>query len=200
MPKIEDIKLDLEEVEAAASHSSAVAGLPRTRPSDWLEAVVRFVGNIFIWTWVPLILLIVANVILRYAVGRSFIAMEELQWHLYAVGFMIALSYGVLNDSHVRVDVVAEHMEERTRAWIELFGLLFLLLPFAWIMVEYALPVVQRSYRIGEVSSAPGGLPMRWILKSFLVSSFALIFLAGLARFLRITALLFGFPKPRNRH
>lgn len=197
MPDIKPIKLDLDEVEAAAAKSATVPGLPRTLLSDWIEAFVRFIGNIFIWIWVPLILLIVTNVVLRYAFGHNNIAMEEMQWHLYGVGFMIALSYAVLNDSHVRVDVWAEHMRPRTRAWIELFGLVVLLLPFALLMVDYALPVVERSYRLGEVSSAPGGLPMRWIFKSFLIIGFGLIFLAGLARLIRVCSMLFDLPRPR---
>ena len=72
--------------------------------------------------------------------------MEELQWHLYAIGFLLGLGYAVDLDGHVRVDVVAEHWSPRRRAWIEFFGLLLFVVPFIWIVVANAIPFVQRAY------------------------------------------------------
>jgi TRAP-type mannitol/chloroaromatic compound transport system permease small subunit len=193
----EDITLDVDKVEEAGARSHALT-FPRTTPSDVLEKLVELVGKLCSWIWVILIVLIVVNVVLRYALRTNFIAMEEMQWHLYAVGFLMALSFAILFDGHVRVDVVAERLQLRTRAWIELFGILLLILPFVYVVVSYAIPFVQRSYQIGEVSAAPGGLPYRWFIKSFIITGFVFIGIAAVARLMRVTAFLFGWPQPKN--
>ncbi len=193
-----EIKIDLDKVDDAVTHTSSAVQYPRTLPSDILEGVVDFVGKLFTWIWVPLMLLVVGNVILRYAAGTNIIALEELQWHLFAAGFMIGLSYCYLHDGHVRVDVLAEHFRPRTRAAIEVFFTLAFFLPFCYFILQYAWPFVERSYRINEISAAPGGLPMRWIIKSFIISAFVLLAMAGVARLIRAFALLTGFPRPRG--
>lgn len=193
-----EINIDLEKVDEAVTHGSTAIQYPRTLPSDVLEAIVSFFGKVFSWIWVPLMLLVVSNVVLRYALGTNIIALEELQWHLYAAGFMIGLSFCFLHDGHVRVDVFAEHFQPRTRAWIEILGTLIFFLPFCYYILSYAWPFVERSYRIAEVSAAPGGLPMRWIIKSFIIYAFVLLAMAGLARLIRAFALLTGFPRPRR--
>lgn len=193
----DEIELDVEKVEKAGARGHALL-FPRTAPSDALEKMVEVVGKACSWIWVVLIVLIVVNVALRYVVGTNYIAMEEMQWHLYAVGFLMALSFAVLFDGHVRVDVVAERLTLRARAWIELCGILYLLMPFVYIVIDWAIPFVQRAYQIGEVSAAPGGLPYRWAIKSFIIVGFAFIGIAALARLLRVTAFLFGLPRPKN--
>lgn len=192
----EEIQLDVEKVDAAATRGTALA-FPRTTPSDWLEAFIKWTGYLFAFIWIPLILLIVTNVVLRYAFRESYIALEELQWHLYAVGFMMALAYTIQADGHVRVDVLAERFTLRRRAWIELLGILCLMLPFALVVLYWGYPFVERAHRVNEVSAAPGGLPMRWIIKSFILWGFGLVVIAALARLLRVTAYLFGLPRPR---
>ena len=193
----DEIELDVDKVEEAGARGHALS-FPRTAPSDALEKIVELVGKACSWLWVVLIVLIVANVALRYIIGTNYIAMEEMQWHLYAVGFLMALSFAILYDGHVRVDVVAERLQLRTRGWIELFGILLLILPFVYVVVSYAIPFVERSYQIGEVSAAPGGLTHRWIIKSFIIIGFLFIAVAAIARLMRVTAFLFGLPRPKN--
>jgi TRAP-type mannitol/chloroaromatic compound transport system permease small subunit len=162
-----------------------------------IDRFVRGLAAIFNWIWVILIVLIVVNVTLRYVVGTNFIAMEELQWHLYAIGFMLGLGYAVDVDGHVRVDVIAERLSPRKRAWIELLGLVLVVLPLCYIIITNAIPFVERAYSLNEVSAAPGGLPYRWLIKSVIVIAFVYLGLAALSRLLRVTAHLFGFPTPR---
>jgi len=193
-----EYKLDLQKIEEAVAHKAAAVTYPRTLISDVLEWIVDTFGKIFSWIWIALMLLVVGNVIMRYVLGTNFIALEELQWHLYAAGFMIGLSYCFLHDGHVRVDVLAEHLALRKRAVIEILGILILFLPFCYLILSYAYPFVERSYRINEVSAAPGGLPMRWIIKSVIPVAFGLLMMAGVARLLRALSLLTGFPRARR--
>jgi TRAP-type mannitol/chloroaromatic compound transport system permease small subunit len=190
------LELDLRAVDAAAARGHAL-DFPRTRVSDAIDGFVGAFHYVINWIWVVLVLLIVVNVVLRYLVGTSMVWMEEVQWHLYAVGFMIGLAYALKLDGHVRVDVVADRLRPRTRAWIELLGLVLLVLPLCGIMLWWGWPFVARAWQINEVSAAPGGLPHRWVIKSVILLAFGLIALAATSRLLRITALLFGLPKPR---
>ena len=192
------VDIDLDAVEAASARGHAL-DFPRTAISDVIDAFVHGVAAVFNWIWLLLIVLIVVNVVLRYVVGTNFIAMEEMQWHLYAVGFLLGLGYAVDLDGHVRVDVVAEHWPPRRRAWIEFFGLLLFVFVFIWIVVANAIPFVERSFALKEVSAAPGGLPYRWVIKAFIIIAFAYLGLATLSRFLRVCAYLFGVPAPRTR-
>jgi TRAP-type mannitol/chloroaromatic compound transport system permease small subunit len=144
------------------------------------------------WVWAALLLAIVANVTLRYVFGSGRIEFEEVQWHLYALGFLAGLSYGVQSDSHVRVDVLSERFSPRTLAWVELYGVLLLLVPFIALIVTFGVPFAWESWRSGEVSPSPGGLPQRWLIKSALPLGFALLGLATLGRLARVFAFLFG--------
>lgn len=191
------VDIDLDAVEAASARGHAL-DFPRNAISNAIDRFVRGLAAVFNWIWLVLIVLIVANVLLRYVVGTNYIALEELQWHLYAVGFLLGLGYAVDLDAHVRVDVVAEHWPNRRRAWIEFFGILLFLVPFIYVVVAYALPFVTRAYAINEVSAAPGGLPYRWAIKAFIIIAFAYLGLATLSRFLRVCTDLFGRPTPRQ--
>jgi TRAP-type mannitol/chloroaromatic compound transport system permease small subunit len=170
--------------------------LPRTRISNAIDRFIMRVGNAASWIWVLLVIGIITNVTLRYVFGRATVWLEELQLYFYAIGFMIGLSYAITWDRHVRVDALAERWSRRTRAWVELLGMVFLLLPFSIAILVEAVPYALTSFDLNEGSPAPGGLPYTWILKSFIVWGFALIFLAALSRLLRCTALLFDRPRP----
>ncbi len=183
----------------SASREYDISGareLPRTHLSILLDRGVEKVGDIVSWLWLILVGIIVVNVTMRYLFGEGRIEFEELQWHFYAVGFLVGLSYCVVSDTHVRVDVLHTGFSLRKKAWIELFGILFFLLPFIILVVNYAVPFVIRSWEMNEISDAPGGLPYRWAIKSFLFFGFVLLLVAAVARLSRVTALLFRFPRP----
>lgn len=180
----------------AGDDSPADTSLPRTRITDILDGIVRHIGQAAAWLWAILVLVIVYNVVQRYVFGQGAIWLEEVQWHIYAIGFILGLSYAITADRHVRVDVLAERWRPKTIAWVELFGILFLLLPFTISILAAAVPFIEVSYRLNERSSAPGGLPYRWMIKSFILWGFALLSLAALSRLLRCTAAIFGWPRP----
>ncbi len=165
--------------------------LPATRFSRAADAIIERIGTLASWLWAVLLVVIVANVVMRYAFSLGRIEFEELQWHLYSAGFLIAMSFAVNTDSHIRVDVVRARLSERVRAWIELYGLMLLLLPFVTIILIHSTPFVINSFLDGEVSSSPGGLPYRWLIKAMLLVGFGLLALAALSRLTRIWAYLF---------
>jgi TRAP-type mannitol/chloroaromatic compound transport system permease small subunit len=166
--------------------------LPETAISRRLDAWIRRIGDIASWIWIGLVGVVVSNVVLRYAFGEGRIEFEELQWHLYATGFLVALSYAVQSDDHVRVDFLHARFSARLQAWVELYGITLLLFPFTALVLVHSAPFIAHSFSLGEVSAAPGGLPFRWLMKSTLFAGFALLGLAALSRLLRVAAFLFG--------
>ena len=164
--------------------------LPRTVLSMAIDRVIELFGEVASWLWTVLMMLIVYQVIQRYAFGKGSIMMEEMQWHLYSVGFLLGLAVTEIRERHVRIDVLAEMLPQRGRLWIELIGIVGLLLTFVAVMLWFAWPFVQSSYQLHEVSAAPDGLPYRWMLKSFIITALVLLGLAGLSRLSRVIAAL----------
>lgn len=163
---------------------------PNPAFSRALDAVVAFISVFAHATWIVLVGIILANVVMRYFLGGVLVALEELQWHLYAFAFMVGLSYTLVHDQHVRVDVLAERWPKRRRAWIEIFAMLVLVIPFAGVILFDSFDFIEFSIRLNERSRSPGGLPYRWILKSVIPLAMGLVILAALARTARMIALL----------
>lgn len=177
---------------ADPSHQAGPSGLvlPTTALSRGIDRLLAFTGELASALWTVLVLVIVVQVVARYAFGTGSIMMEELQWHLYAVGFMLGLGFTEMRERNVRIDVLAECWSQRTRLKVELFGLVALLLSFVIVVLWYAVPFVATSWQLSEVSAAPGGLPYRWFLKSFIVTGFVLLALSAVGRITRVWAAL----------
>lgn len=165
--------------------------LPHTAFSRRVDPLLVKMGQWVSWLWAALLVVIVVNVVARYAFGQGRIEFEEIQWHLYSAGFLLGLAYTYEADAHIRVDVLHERLSPRRKAWIELYGIVLFLLPFIALILIYSVPFVISSYRFGEVSQAPGGLPLRWIIKAMLPLGFALLLVAVISRLTRVWALLF---------
>jgi TRAP-type mannitol/chloroaromatic compound transport system permease small subunit len=170
--------------------------LPTTRISQGMDRVIAAIGKGASWLWVVLTGVIIWAVVGRYAFDHGSVTLEEVQWHLAGIGWLLGLAYTLVVDDHVRVDVIHERLSLKGQGWVELFGLVFLLLPFLGLAVYEMVPYAFSSWQQGETSQAPAGLPYRWVLKGVLALSFVLLILAALSRLLKVTALLFGFPTP----
>ncbi len=153
---------------------------------DFLDKIVTKIGHTIMWTNGVLIFVIILQVILRYGFGHGRVVLEELQWHLYALGIMFGASYAMTQDSHIRVDIIHANLSEKWQKRWDLFGIIFLLLPFVIIIFHQSLDFVYESWRVGERSNAPIGLPFRWLIKGVIPASFALLALSVVSRALRI--------------
>ena len=154
--------------------------------SDTLDGFVQKLGHVFMWSNGLLIFAIIIQVVLRYGFGHGLVVLEELQWHLYAVGIMFGASYAVTVDSHIRVDIIHANLSEKWKKRWDLFGIFFLLLPFVLIIFHQSLDFVWEAWRVGERSDAPSGLPFRWLIKGVIPASFGLLALAVVSRAIRI--------------
>ncbi|MEM1048978.1 MAG: TRAP transporter large permease subunit [Pseudomonadota bacterium] len=153
-----------------------------TRLARGLDTIVRSVGHVVMWANVILVITIISQVGLRYLFDLNFPKLDEMQWHLYALTTMIGLSYAVTTDSHVRVDILRMGFSPRARRAVESAGILVLVMPFCYLMVDQGIDYFQDSYRVNERSDSPTGLPARWALKAVIPISFALLAMAAAAR------------------
>ncbi|HKK55127.1 TRAP transporter small permease subunit [Marinobacter sp.] len=169
---------------------------PTTWPSQVMDAVIAAIGKTASWLWIVVTGVIIYAVVGRYAFGAGSVMLEEVQWHLAGAGWLLGLGYTLVTDDHVRVDVIHERLSLKGQGWVELFGLVVLLLPFLVLAVWEMVPYAYSSWQQGETSAAPAGLSHRWVLKGVLALSFVLLIVAALSRLLKVTAFLFGFPKP----
>ncbi len=164
--------------------------LPHTKISARLDKFVTKIGEYSSLLWIVTIGFILYSVVSRYAFGQGSVMLEEIQWHLAGAAWLIGLSYTLVDNEHVRVDVLHERLSIKTQAWIEVFGLALLLLPFLFISLNEMIPYVYSSYEQGEVSISPNGLPYRWLIKAFLPFAIVLLIIAAFSRLLRLKAFL----------
>lgn len=155
---------------------------------NFLDTIIQKIGHTVMWVNGILIIIIILQVVLRYGFGRGLVVLEELQWHLYAIGIMFGASYSQTLDSHIRVDIIHARLSDKWRKRWDLFGIIFLLLPFIIIIFHQSLDFVYESWRVNERSDAPLGLPWRWAIKSVIPASFTLLIVATLSRAIRIIA------------
>ena len=158
--------------------------------SDSIDAFIRKVGHGIAWVYVLLVLVIITQVTLRKGFSSGLIVLEELQWHLYAIGVMFGISYAQVNNAHIRVDLFYGGFRQRTKYIIEVIGIILLVLPFIYVIFSHSLDFVADSWRINESSSSPSGLPWRWAIKAVIPVSFGLLGLAVISRLIRDFVLL----------
>jgi TRAP-type mannitol/chloroaromatic compound transport system permease small subunit len=147
----------------------------------WIDTVNDYVGRAVSWTTLLLVLVTFADVVMRYFFNTSFVFTQELEWHIFAFIFLMGAGYTLKNDGHVRVEVFFGRLSPKGKAWINLVGVLFFLIPTCLLFIKTSLPFVLESYHVMEGSPDPGGIPYRYILKSCIPAGYALILLQGLS-------------------
>jgi TRAP-type mannitol/chloroaromatic compound transport system permease small subunit len=163
-----------------------------------VDEIIRRIGHLFSWLNVILVFVIILQVFLRYVMGMGLVVLEEIQWHLYAVGIMFGLSYCVVQDTHIRLDLVYENLSSRSKEWVELLGNLLLLSPIVIIILIHSWDFFFDSWMLKERSDSPIGLPARYIIKSFLLSGFGFLALATFSKMVRSVAFLLSKNRPEE--
>ena len=126
--------------------------------------------------------------------GRIFEStlLQEMEWHFHTALFALVLGYGCIHNSHVRVDLVREHLPYRKKAWLEFLGSTFFMIPYCLVVIYFAVHFTYESYKIGEISASTVGLTHRWLIKSVLVIGLCVAAAAGFAIWLQTVIVLFG--------
>ena len=162
------------------------------RLSSTIDAFILWLGNAISWLNVVLVLVILAQVVLRYVFGLGQIFLEEAQWHLYAILVMFGIAYGVVDNAHIRMDLIYSNRSAKTKEWIELFGQVFFVMPFALILFIKGVDLVESAWRVNEGSPSPGGLPWRWAIKAVLPAAMLMYLLASISRSIRSIIYIFS--------
>jgi len=165
-----------------------------------IELVDRFTdwtGRAVSWLTVVLVIIICYDVIMRYLFNSSSVAIYELEWHIFALIFLLGAGYALQYDKHVRVDVLYSKFPERAKAWVNLIGTLLLLLPFCLILIAEGFDFVSHSFMLGESSPDPGGLPFRYLIKAAIPLGVGILFLQGISQLLKNLLVIIA---PANNH
>lgn len=168
--------------------------------SRLIDMLNQRVGHVICWFILLAVLVSAGNATIRYALDTSSNGWLELQWYLFSAVFLLCAGYTLLHNEHVRIDVVFGHLQPRTRAWIDLLGGIFFLLPMAIVIMVLSWPLVVESYVRHEVSADAGGL-LRWPVKVMIPIGFLLLSLQGLSEIIkRIAFLRRLIPDPSEKH
>jgi len=175
-----------------------------TRFADAVDRLNGWIGRLSRWLIIVMVAIGAYNAIARWAtrevgIGLSSNALNEMQWYLFSVVFLLGAAYCLREDVHVRVDVLYERLSPKGRGWIDLMGSLLFLLPFSVLMIQVSIPAVRNSWSIFETSPDPGGLP-RYPLKTLLIVAFVLLFLQGLAQIVRAIERIRGDGEDGPKH
>ncbi|NIB38766.1 TRAP transporter small permease subunit [Pseudomaricurvus alkylphenolicus] len=131
-----------------------------------------------------LMVLMLANVfydvVMRYLFNTVSIAMQELEWHLFAAMFMFGIGYTLKENGHVRVDIFFENLSVRKQAIINIIGTLVFTLPISYLILSSGYGYAQEAFLMNEGSGDPGGLPHRWIIRAVIPASTAFLMLCAL--------------------
>lgn len=144
------------------------------------DRFINFIGKTCSILMIALILIVFLEVVMRYFFNLPSNGRLEFQWHLFSIIFLLGMSYGLKENSHVRVDVFFEKFTDKEKAYVDFMGLFFLVLPVSIVIFYYSYDFVMASYLQGERSMDPGGLPYRFIIKAFVPISFLLLILQSL--------------------
>lgn len=194
--------------------SQVVGELPQTVTiADRLRRVVDFIGRWGSWLIVPVVVITTVDVIarkLKYVDDEGRIhslqlwmrenfgrvldstVLQELEWHFHAALFCLVLGYGVIHNTHVRIDLIRDSLAFRKKAWLEFLGLTFFMIPYCVLVIYFAVDYVHSSFVIGEGSVSTVGLGNRWMIKSALVIGLVVAATAGIAAWLQVVTILWG--------
>jgi TRAP-type mannitol/chloroaromatic compound transport system permease small subunit len=156
-----------------------------------MDGVSRWAGMLAAWALLAACLISAGNATLRYAFSIGSNAWLEVQWYFFGLAVFAGAPMLLRLNEHVRVDVVYGGLKPRTKAWIDLLGILFVLLPICAIVAHLSWPFVLESFRQQEVSPSAGGL-IRWPIKAAIPCGFALLGLQGLAELFKRVGFLSG--------
>ncbi|HEX5091338.1 MAG TPA: TRAP transporter small permease subunit [Burkholderiales bacterium] len=208
----------MDMAERTTQAETAQATQPAAQPlalriSERLRRFVDFVGRWGAWLVVPMVLFTIIDVIARKiswlddagrlhgvqvflvaTFGRMFEStmLQELEWHFHAGLFALVLGYGYIHNAHVRVDLIRENLSFRKKAWLELLGITFFLIPFCATIIWFSFDYAHASYQMHEISASTVGLTHRWIIKTVLFFGLIVALLAGISVWLQIAVILFA--------
>ncbi|ANW05569.1 TRAP transporter small permease subunit [Bradyrhizobium icense] len=164
--------------------------------SRGIDAFTRWTGKRLAWLILVAVLISAVNAIVRKTFDVSSNSWLELQWVLFGIVFLLCSPWTLLDNEHIRIDIVNNLFSRRGRNIIDVVGHVFFLLPLCIVMIITGGPFFMRSVEINEQSGNAGGLP-QWPAKSLIIIGFVLLFAQGISELIKRIAVMRGLiPDP----
>jgi len=162
------------------------------RLAGGLERINEALGSAVSWLSLLMVLVTFLVVVLRYAFDLGWIWLQESVTYMHAALFLVGAAYTLKHEGHVRVDIYYSKFSTRTRAWVDLFGSLLLLMPVCLFIFYISWDYVIQSWKLFEGSQEAGGLDGVFLLKSLILLMAGLLLLQGLTVVIRNLLCLLG--------
>ncbi len=159
--------------------------------SAWIDTLNTKVGKLTTWLILITTFISAGNAIVRKLFDTSSNALLEVQWYIFAGVFLLGAAYGLLQNSHVRIDFLSSRLSARTRNWIDVVGIVVALIPFCMLSIYLSWPLFVQAYQSGEMSQNAGGL-IRWPAYALIPAGFFLLMLQGISEMIKRLAFLKG--------
>jgi len=164
--------------------------------SRGIDAFTRWTGKRLAWLILLAVIVSAVNAIVRKTFDTSSNSWLELQWVLFSIVFLLCSPWTLLDNEHIRIDIVNNMLPKRVRDSIDVIGHVFFLMPLAVVMIITGGPFFMRSVEINEQSGNAGGLP-QWPAKSLIIIGFTLLLVQGISELIKRIAVMRGLiPDP----
>jgi TRAP-type mannitol/chloroaromatic compound transport system permease small subunit len=164
--------------------------------SRGIDAFTKWTGKRLAWLILVAVVVSAVNAIIRKSFDMSSNSWLELQWVLFGIVFLLCSSWTLLDNEHIRIDIINNMLPKRVRDSIDVIGHIFFLMPLCVVMIITSVPFFVRSYRINEQSGNAGGLP-QWPAKSLIMIGFAMLLVQGASELIKRIAVMRGLiPDP----
>ena len=164
-----------------------------------IDAINTRVGRWLSWLILVAVIVSSANATIRKIFDVSSNAYLELQWVLFGIVFLLCSPWTLLENEHIRIDIINHMLPLKVRSWIDMIGHIFFLVPFTLVLLWDSIPFFLTSYEQNEQSLSAGGLP-QWPTKSLIMIGAALLFIQGISEIIKRAAIMRGLlPDPNAR-
>lgn len=158
-----------------------------------------FIGRSIIWVILVMTLISAGNAMMRYTINYSSNAFLEIQWYLFSLVFLMGAGYTLMKNEHVRIDVISGKFSRRGQTWIDIFGIVFFLMPMAIAIMWMSWPIFVLALEGHEVSSNAGGLVV-WPVRLMVPVGFFLLIMQGISELIKRIGFLRGLcPDPTEK-
>jgi len=161
-----------------------------------IDKFIDFLGFTISILLIIMILNVAYDVAMRYIFHNSSIAMQELEWHSFAIIILYGTGYALKYNAHVRVDFLYDNFGSKKQAWVNILGAILFLLPLTFLVIYSSWDFVMDSYTTNEISENPGGLPYLWIIKAQIPIAFIFLLLCAFNFMLHNINVLKDIEKP----
>jgi len=166
--------------------------------SRGIDAFTRWTGKRLAWLILVAVVVSAMNAIVRKSFDVSSNSWLELQWVLFSIVFLLCSPWTLLDNEHIRIDIVNQTLPKPVRNIIDVIGHVFFLIPLCIVMIVTGGPFFRRSYEINEQSGNAGGLP-QWPAKSLIIIGFSLLLVQGISELIKRIAIMRGLiPDPHE--